>query len=365
MVGPVGGDNNADMNGGQPGDGLELSCNAGIVEICEQDESRSNTPCAEDEPDCREATVMACGREIQAYCRQAANCLAVEYSCPDDLQMCDPEKGDAACEAYEMGSGRCTQTIYCQPRPADTLCNAPPSCEQGETISQDECQDNEENCRSVTKCGTTMYCRAEPLVNCAAEPICERGQLSSDTPCDEEDESCTEVTMCGKTIYCREDAQCDGLPACNSNETGSDQVCDDDDQSCRRVEVCGSVLYCRSESETIPVNACGEPSPSDDMMFGEVQIVNDTLYVSASYSGGCAEHSFDACFGDFSEGVPVGTTITITHNANGDTCERAVLEDLTFDLTPLKASYQAGYGVENGTIQIRIPGTRQAIEYNF
>jgi len=101
------------------------------------------------------------------------------------------------------------------------------------------------------------------------------------------------------------------------------------------------------------------------MMLGDIQIVGDVLYVSVSYSGGCADHRFDACFGAFTEGVPVGTTLTITHDSNGDSCERAVVQDLAFDLTPIKTAYQAGYGVENGTVQIRVPGSRQVIEYDF
>lgn len=95
-------------------------------------------------------------------------------------------------------------------------------------------------------------------------------------------------------------------------------------------------------------------------------IMGDTLAVTVSYGGGCAEHVFalDASAA-FAESDPVQLVVALAHQANGDACERWVTQDYHFNLAPLKTRYQAEYQQDAGAIVLRLAGTPTEFVYEF
>ena len=103
----------------------------------------------------------------------------------------------------------------------------------------------------------------------------------------------------------------------------------------------------------------GDPTSVD-----AAAITGDTLSLDVSYSGGCETHRFQICWqGGFAESAPVQVGLELWHDAAGDTCEAALSETLTFDLTPLKEAWQDAYGAESGEITVHTGGG--TVSYNF
>ena len=94
---------------------------------------------------------------------------------------------------------------------------------------------------------------------------------------------------------------------------------------------------------------------ADPYELSAAAIVDDTLTVTVSYSGGCETHQFTLVASDvFLESYPVQLGASLAHEANGDSCERWVTEDWDFDLTPIKRMYQDAYREDAGTIVLRL-----------
>ena len=146
--------------------------------------------------------------------------------------------------------------------------------------------------------------------------------------------------------------------ACSSSkeETGDDGFSDTSTSAV--IETPEHFSDCRAQDgdalELFPMEEEGEPA-----------ITDDTLSVAVGYSGGCESHEFVLCWpeGAFMESAPVQAGLEIWHNGNNDTCEMYNMEVLSFDLTPLKESYQAGYGTQDGEITIVIGGS--SVSYLF
>lgn len=72
---------------------------------------------------------------------------------------------------------------------------------------------------------------------------------------------------------------------------------------------------------------------SDVFIIDTAYIVGDWLTLRVSYSGGCAQHSFDVYWSNswiYTE--PPQTYLLITHNANYDFCEAWITQDLSINL---------------------------------
>lgn len=96
---------------------------------------------------------------------------------------------------------------------------------------------------------------------------------------------------------------------------------------------------------------CPQETPNGDPIQVErSSLAGNALTLQVGHSGGCGQHRYDLCYGEFLESWPVQTTLTLIHDANGDTCEAFVTQTLTFDLTPLAESYYRGYVTDNGQI---------------
>jgi len=90
----------------------------------------------------------------------------------------------------------------------------------------------------------------------------------------------------------------------------------------------------------------------------------DTLTLSVQYGGGCREHRFALLVGDtFMESHPVQVAAALAHNADGDLCRALLGRDLSYDLSPLRALYQAAYGPDPGEVILGLGDRR--ISFTF
>jgi hypothetical protein len=106
-------------------------------------------------------------------------------------------------------------------------------------------------------------------------------------------------------------------------------------------------------------------SDGEATTYTGLTLAGDTLVVGVSYGGGCASHWFSTCWPDqaFAESFPVQASLELLHEVSEpDPCDGWISEDVTVDLLPLKAAYQAAYG-STGTIRVNLGG--QSVEYSF
>ena len=77
--------------------------------------------------------------------------------------------------------------------------------------------------------------------------------------------------------------------------------------------------------------------PQDPYNLEEVKIEDDLLYIKVSYSGGCGTHEFSLIFSENSEFTnPPRMFALLIHEANMDSCNAKLIEELYFSLTSLK-----------------------------
>lgn len=102
------------------------------------------------------------------------------------------------------------------------------------------------------------------------------------------------------------------------------------------------------------VEAVGlDTTTSEPFIPGAVMLTSDTLALRVAYGGGCAAHRFRLYASYlFSERHPVASDVFLAHDNGGDTCEAYISEEVRFDLTPLKETYQEGYRREHGIIDM-------------
>ncbi|MBW2258167.1 MAG: hypothetical protein JRI25_26700 [Deltaproteobacteria bacterium] len=63
------------------------------------------------------------------------------------------------------------------------------------------------------------------------------------------------------------------------------------------------------------------------------EIAGDEVDIGVMYSGGCANHGFTLCWdGSWSRSDPKIVNLDLVHDANGDTCEAWISDELTFDV---------------------------------
>jgi hypothetical protein len=78
----------------------------------------------------------------------------------------------------------------------------------------------------------------------------------------------------------------------------------------------------------------------------------DLLEIEIGHGGGCEEHSYILCYDPaFLESAPVQTSLTLIHDAHGDSCEAYLQATLTFDLSTLAQHYNDSYQTAGGLIQ--------------
>lgn len=106
--------------------------------------------------------------------------------------------------------------------------------------------------------------------------------------------------------------------------------------------------------------------PNDPLEVLAATINGDTLRIEVSYSGGCVTHDFKFLVGrSFMESYPVRTFTFLSHEDNDDECDNLITEELTFDLTPLKTTYQEAYQTETGTVIMLLRNNDPATELHY
>lgn len=130
------------------------------------------------------------------YCERDCD----DFVCADfesEVPWCDVDTSE--CSIQESSCGE----VYCQ----SALCNGLPSCDAGEAevatcAGEDECQ-------SVSVCGTTIYC-APP---CDIQPLCGPDQIQYADACPP-GQVCERRSACGETIYCTVEDNCTSFAPC-------------------------------------------------------------------------------------------------------------------------------------------------------
>lgn len=91
-----------------------------------------------------------------------------------------------------------------------------------------------------------------------------------------------------------------------------------------------------------------------------VFVDDDTLYVSVSYGGGCADHTFSLFWdGTFEADRNTYASFDLFHEIEGgqDSCEAAISPTLKFDISPLRQAFEEEYGEEHGSIFVNLRGS--------
>lgn len=104
----------------------------------------------------------------------------------------------------------------------------------------------------------------------------------------------------------------------------------------------------------LTVGACAD-AVNDGYELANVQLTGNRLLVDASYGGGCAQHTFKACWdGSFLESLPVQAQLRLYHDGHGDLCEALKSTPLSIDLTALGTAYKSAYQVTSGKVVVRL-----------
>ncbi len=83
---------------------------------------------------------------------------------------------------------------------------------------------------------------------------------------------------------------------------------------------------------------------NDPVKIDSASIINDILLLKVQYSGGCKEHFFKLIISNrIEESNPPQTTLFLSHNSNGDTCEALINEELSFNLIEYKEYLQNAF----------------------
>ena len=87
----------------------------------------------------------------------------------------------------------------------------------------------------------------------------------------------------------------------------------------------------------------GTASESDFIVIKSASISGDIMLVTVEYSGGCEDHSFEM-IGEMAimKSLPPKRTVTLVHNANGDSCRELITKTLEIDISALAADENSG-----------------------
>ena len=105
------------------------------------------------------------------------------------------------------------------------------------------------------------------------------------------------------------------------------------------------------QTGTVVITDAVEEWGVDEYVLNSATIIDDRLELSISYSGGCEKHQFTlVSSGVFLESFPVQLRVSLSHNANNDSCEAWLTDDYHFDLNTIKILYKTAYQQEAGTV---------------
>jgi hypothetical protein len=113
------------------------------------------------------------------------------------------------------------------------------------------------------------------------------------------------------------------------------------------VECSYLMLGMSNQPSVIITDAPPESIPLDPFGLEGIAIVEDTITLNVTYSGGCKEHCFSLYMSpaSFLESSPVQANLYLRHNSNGDACEAFINKTISFDLRPIAELYKSLYGI--------------------
>jgi hypothetical protein len=163
---------------------------------------------------------------------------------------------------------------------------------------------------------------------------------------------CTEIA-CLDTDGADSGDTCD--PIDNPTNGCNTCTCEDGEWACTEEE-------CQEEP---PVAICGPEAPTDPIVVTDASISGDTLTVAVEHGGGCVAHGYGSCWdGSFAESDPVQAWLQLSHEDNGDPCEAIVMQELAFDLAPMRDAWIDGYQQPSGTIILHVADWG-SLDYTF
>lgn len=222
------------------------------------------------------------------------------------------------------------------------------TCEPGDTMMQDcntcTCMDGQWAC-------TEIGCEPDTGNDddAACDPLQDPSDDCNECSCVAGEWACTDLGCGGSTGHI--DFDCDP----------------DEDQSneCIACECLASGQWLCSDSCAHPVELCEASDPTDPLTVDEAIVAGDTLTVSVSHGGGCAEHVYGSCWdGSFAESEPVQTWVQLTHEDNDDSCDAIVSTDVVIDLAPMRDAWIDAYQQPSGTIIVHVADWG-SVDYSF
>ena len=116
----------------------------------------------------------------------------------------------------------------------------------------------------------------------------------------------------------------------------------------------------------LPVAHWGDDSYELAMDRFPPVIVDDALFLTLSYSGGCARHDFTLVADSRLRGSdPVRLVLFLAHDANGDRCRAYPTESYRFDLAPVRTLYNQAYGSSEGVVRLVLRGPKKVLELTY
>src|SRR5690554_1771267 len=107
--------------------------------------------------------------------------------------------------------------------------------------------------------------------------------------------------------------------------------------SCTAINKSGALRIPEDVKEVRIVKREGFKEKSDPINIKFVQQSGDYVVFDVSYSGGCADHTFDlVTTGAFTATYPPEVEVRLKHNNNGDGCRSVIDQKLYFDISQLQ-----------------------------
>jgi hypothetical protein len=103
---------------------------------------------------------------------------------------------------------------------------------------------------------------------------------------------------------------------------------------------CASDPVPPSTSDVLQLDAC-RPRSTDSFDLGDLSVDGDELRIHVATGGGCASHTFSACWDrTATKSDPPQTNVALFHDGHGDTCDALLTHDLRVDVSPIRAMYR-------------------------
>ncbi len=129
--------------------------------------------------------------------------------------------------------------------------------------------------------------------------------------------------------------------------------------SCTAINKSGALRIPEDAKDVRILNRAEFSQKSDPVNIKFAQQSGDYIVFDVSYSGGCAEHTFDlVTMGAFSATYPPEVEISLKHNNNGDGCRSVIDQKLYFNISQLKYDGTA-------RVLLIIKNTDKTLEYNY